>query len=388
MELTLMNKNKKIFDFVYDNQMHTVVKIENNYLENENYAPLGLIKNHQVDIFQLNRWWKNRQIPASRNGLKQVLYNSQIYDQDVFDLLDAKAFCLSLSDQYWVKEKNDDTKWDEIHFFEHEFSENIGKILFDGGETPLQLDLNTPDMTSNGNYEKRWKIINGERYLIKAGGKVFNQEPYNEIIATSLYRRILNEGEYVEYQLMNEGKRVVSLCKNFIDKNTELIPAWKVNEYLKYDENESKYEHYIRCLNELKVPHARMMVDKMIVCDYLIANKDRHYNNFGVIRNVETLEFECVAPLFDNGCLLWFDENDIYVGKIFLTKPFESYEKMQLGLVKDFSWLDTSRLDGFVNEVRDILNQNPLLSKERIEKICCEVNQRIDDLILTKKHTA
>lgn len=80
MKLTLMNKNKEIFDFVYDNQMHTVVKIENNYLENEKYAPLGLIKNHQVDIFQLNRWWRNRQIPASRNGLKQILYNSQIYN--------------------------------------------------------------------------------------------------------------------------------------------------------------------------------------------------------------------------------------------------------------------------------------------------------------------
>ena len=27
-------------------------------------------------------------------------------------------------------------------------------------------------MTSNGNYEKRWKIIDGDRYLVKAGGKM------------------------------------------------------------------------------------------------------------------------------------------------------------------------------------------------------------------------
>lgn len=51
----------------------------------------------------LNKWWKNRQIPASRNGLKEILNKSGIYDEDNFDLLDAKAYCLSLSDQYWVK---------------------------------------------------------------------------------------------------------------------------------------------------------------------------------------------------------------------------------------------------------------------------------------------
>ena len=43
------------------------------------------------------------------------------------------------------------------------------------GKTSLNLNLNTPDMTSNGNYEKRWRIINEDRYLIKAGGKMINQ---------------------------------------------------------------------------------------------------------------------------------------------------------------------------------------------------------------------
>ena len=32
-----------------------------------------------------------------------VLHNSDIYDEDNFDLLDSKVYCLSLSDQYWVK---------------------------------------------------------------------------------------------------------------------------------------------------------------------------------------------------------------------------------------------------------------------------------------------
>ena len=340
----------------------------------------GLIKEGTINKADFNKWWKNRQIPASRNGLKEVLQNNNIYETDNFDLLDSKAYCLSLSDHYWVKPKNVDINWNDINFFDNEFSEDIGKILLNGGSVKLKLDLNTPDMTSNGNYEKRWKIINNERYLVKAGGKILNQEPFNELIATRLYERILEIDEYVKYELIEEEHRTVSICKNFVTRETELVPAWKINEYFEEKLRENKYEHYISCLNKLGINNAREKIDKMIVCDYILANKDRHFNNFGAIRNIETLEFVEVAPIFDNGCSLWFDENDIYVGEFFLTKPFEEYEQNQLSLVKNYKWLDINKLDGFVDEVREILSSNKLLTKERVEKICIEIEKRIDDI--------
>lgn len=377
-KFTLMNKNKKVFDFEYNDEDHLIVGFERNYPDNEKYAPFGLIKNDDIDKNGFNKWWKNRQIPASRNGLKEILNKSGIYDEDNFDLLDAKAYCLSLSDQYWVKKYNENILWEDINFFENEFSEDIGKVLFNGGKTSLNLNLNTPDMTSNGNYEKRWKIINGDRYLIKAGGKMINQEPFNEVIATKLYERILNDDEYVKYEIAYDNEKAVSICKNFITPNTELIPAWKIDEYYETKKSENKYEHYIRCLNKLNIPNANLLVDKMLICDFILANKDRHFNNFGVIRNVETLEFEKVAPIFDNGCSLWFDENDMYVGEFFLTKPFEEYEKKQVSLVKNISWLDISKLDGFAEEVKEILSSNKLLSNERIEKIIKQIKSRIE----------
>ena len=377
-KFTLMNKNKKIFDFEYNEEEHVIVNFERNYQTNEIYAPFGLIKNNDIDKNEFNKWWKNRQIPASRNGLKEILYKSNIYDKDNFDLLDTKAYCLSLSDQYWVKRVDEDILWENINFFDNEFTEDIGKILFYGGNTQVNLNLNTPDMTSNGNYEKRWKIINGDRYLIKAGGKMINQEPFNEVIATKLYERILNEDEYVKYEIIYDKERALSICKNFITKNTELIPAWKINEYYEKKSNENKYDHYIRCLKELNILNANLLVDKMLVCDFILANKDRHFNNFGVIRNVETLKFEKVAPIFDNGCSLWYDENDMYVGEFFLTKPFEEYEKDQINLVKNLTWFDISKLDGFVDEVKKILLSNKLLTNERIEKIIKQIKERIE----------
>lgn len=380
-----MNKNKKVFDFVYDEEEHFIVNFERNYPENEDYAPFGLIKINAIDKVEFNKWWKNRQIPASRKGLKELLHNSNVYDKDNFDLLDAKAYCLSLSDQYWVKGVEEEISWESINFFDNEFSEDIGKILFNGGKTALNLNLNTPDMTSNGNYEKRWKIIDGERYLLKAGSKIYNQEPFNELIATKLYERLLNKDEYVEYSVIFDDDKAISKCKNFITKDTELVPAWKINEYYEFLDDEDKYTHYIRCLNNLGIKDAETLTDKMIVCDYIIANKDRHFNNFGVIRDVNTLKFIGVAPLFDNGCSLWYDENDMYVGEFFLTKPFEEYEKKQLSLVKKLEWLDISKLEDFPNEVKTILSMDKLLSKERINKIVDQIKLRIEFVKELKK---
>ena len=384
-KFTLMNKNKKVFDFVYDEEEHFIVNFERNYPENEDYAPFGLIKMNEIDKVEFNKWWKNRQIPASRKGLKEVLHNSNVYDKDNFDLLDAKAYCLSLSDQYWVKGVDEEISWESINFFDNEFSEDIGKILFNGGKTALNLNLNTPDMTSNGNYEKRWRIIDGERYLLKAGSKIYNQEPFNELIATKLYERLLNKDEYVEYSVIFDDDKAISKCKNFITKNTELVPAWKINEYYEFLDDEDKYTHYIRCLNNLGIKDAETLTDKMIVCDYIIANKDRHFNNFGVIRDVNTLKFIGVAPIFDNGCSLWYDENDMYVGEFFLTKPFEEYEKTQLSLVKKLEWLDISKLEDFPNEVKTILSMDKLLSKERINKIVDQIKLRIEFVKELKK---
>ena len=42
-------------------------------------------------------------------------------------------------------------------------------------------------------------------------------------------------------------------------------------------------------------------MDKMIAADKIIGNDDRHFGNFGFIRNVETGLITDFAPLFDSG---------------------------------------------------------------------------------------
>ena len=45
-------------------------------------------------------------------------------------------------------------------------------------------------------------------------------------------------------------------------------------------------------------------------------NEDRHLNNFGVIRDVNTLKWLDLVPIFDNGQSLkieYYDEKELYI---------------------------------------------------------------------------
>lgn len=66
-----------------------------------------------------------------------------------------------------------------------------------------------------------------------------------------------------------------------------------------------------------------------------------------------------------------------FVGEFFLTKSFEEYEDKQVNLVRNVSWFDYKKLEGFTSEVREILESNKLLSADRINKIVKQIEDRI-----------
>ena len=94
------------------------------------------------------------------------------------------------------------------------------------------VSLSSPNSTLGGDLLKKWKIVNGERVLLKSGVGFVNQEPYNEVIATELFSRLLSEDDYVPYTLIEWGGAPVSSCPNFVGPTEEFIPAYYVNEVL------------------------------------------------------------------------------------------------------------------------------------------------------------
>jgi len=376
MKCILMNKNTPVIEIEVDEDTATILNVTQTY--ELDFLPIGIgVSNKIPDKKELNLWWLGRSIPASRSGIRAALekLNVQYTEQ-----LLLKCYGLSLSDQYWMKPVNSGLEWKNINFFENDFSDDVGNILF-GQPASKDIDLMSPCNTSDGWLKKKWKIIEGKRYLLKAGSNPFMQEPINEVFGTRLHQR-MGWSNYVTYTIWYDEGIPYSLCENFIDTNTELVNAVNINRSRKKENHVSSYEHFMKACDNMGIPNMKEFMDYLFVFDYLMANTDRHFGNFGAIRNVETLEWIGPAPIFDSGTSLWHDKLTKAIqpfGKI-ETKPFYSEGARQLELVSDFGWIPFEELTHLKNDIREIFIPSDFIEEERVEALSKAVNSRVETL--------
>ena len=376
MQYTLMHKNIPVLEMVLDDASCTISQVAEIY--HAAHVPIGIsMRNGVLDRSALNVWWRGRSIPASRQGIRQALETLRIgYTQQLLE----KSYGLSLSDQYWIRAKHSDLQWDDINFFQNSFSDDIGDILFgkklSGDEG---ISLMSPDNTSDGWLKKKWTIIDGKRCLIKGGSGAIQQEPYNEVIASCLMDRL--QVSHVAYRLILQNDYPYSVCEDFITPDTELVPAWHIVQTLKKENHHSSYQHYLRCCAELGIPEIQHALDQMLVIDFLLANEDRHFNNFGVIRNAETLKWVGAAPIYDTGTSLWFSTPTKLIHSTAAnlpSKPFRDTHIEQIKLVSSFDWVNFNALRDFGDEVRALLSDSLFVDHERGDKLADAIEKRIE----------
>ena len=270
-----------------------------------------------------------------------------------------------------------------MNFFHNAFSDDVGNMLFGktGSKDPKAVSLISPDNTSDGVLKKKWKIIDGKRCLIKAGSKPFNQEPANEVLASHICERL--GIPYVNYWITELDGMKYCVCEDFINGDTELVTARHIKNLIKRDNSTSDHDAFVTKAEELGIKDARCRIDMMIVLDFIIVNTDRHYNNFGLVRNADTLEWISVAPIYDSGTSMWCKEDmsDMNARDPGIdSKPFRSKHIKQIKLVKDLSWLDPDKLDGIEKEYEKILNSasDPSKYAARNRRSCSELRRRIE----------
>ena len=373
MKYILMHREIEVAEIELDELSH-ITNIYEVYAEE--HFPVGTLGKHGVDKTMLAKWWAKRSIPASRSGLRETL---DLLHMSVPQELLAKCYGLSLSDQYWISPKDKPLMWKEINFFDHDFSEDVGNLLFGYGEFSDSMSLISPDNTSDGQLIKKWKIADGKRVLIKGGSNPYQQEPLCEVIASGIAERLCIP--HTKYTLLWEHEKPFSVCQDFITSETELVSAYHIMQSRKKPNDLSDYEFYLNCAEQLGVKNIREQTEKMIVLDFLIGNEDRHFNNFGLIRNAVTLEWIGAAPIFDCGTSLWYNTQESLIKPLspnLPAKPFKKTHREQIKLVKDFSWVDLKALDGMKEEMEEILFQSPYISRERRAVLCDAFCQRAE----------
>ena len=379
MKCTLMHRRIEVAKLELDDETGIIRKIE--AVMSAEHVPVGVpVKNGIIDRGELNKWWTDRSIPASRSGVREALETLNLNDTKI---LLVRCFGLSLSDQYWICPAGAELIWEKINFFDNSFSDDMGDVLFGKPKKNEDFDFSSPDNTSDGYLKKRWKIINGKRCLIKGGSNLERQQPFNEVIASKIMDRL--NINHVSYNIIWEDGEPYSVCEDFVTRDTELVSAWRIMQTQKKDNSTSVYQHFVNCCKSLGAADVVPALDRMLVLDYLISNEDRHLNNFGLLRNAETLEWIGFAPIYDSGSSLGYNSllSQIYAEKNIASKPFKRRHDEQIKLVTSFDWIDFSKLYDAGDMVRDVFSDpraKELISENRKEAIAQMVERHIESL--------
>ena len=326
------------------------------------------------------KWLRNRVIPKNRAFVDQILKTLGLSINDTKGIIDV-CKGLSLNDSYWVVPQGFTGTFEQYNLYENRFSEVLALVAYTGAGGSDKAFSTSPELTTGGMLPKAWRFLEGDGiYLYKGGTEGAansGKEPYSEYYASQIAKAMgLNA---VFYDLENWKGILASKCKLFTDIDTSYIPVHKVA-----DSNIRACLDYYKSISE----EAYESLCSMLVFDAVIYNEDRHFGNFGVLRDNHTGKILGPAPIFDNGLSLFnfampddFEDLPSYA-KTRTTPygvPFESVVSEVMGK-KQMAQL--RRLIGFRFTRHPSIN----LPEERLEAIERQLEARTRELLSLPKN--
>ena len=244
------------------------------------------------------KWLQKRVIPKNRAYVAEILKTFGLSINDTKGIID---ICkgLSLNDSYWVVPRDFTGTFAQYNLYENRFSEILSLVAYTGIGQGDAAFTTSPELTTNGMLPKAWRFIPGEGIYLYKGGTFgaanTGNEPYSEYYASQVAQAMgLNA---VTYELENWKGITASRCKLFTDIDTAYIPIGRIVR-------EGGLKACLDYYKELgEGPYEQ--VKSMLVFDAVIYNEDRHFGNFGVLRDNHSGEIIGAAPVFDNGLSLF-----------------------------------------------------------------------------------
>jgi hypothetical protein len=326
-------------------------------------------------------WWRDRAIPIGQGRIESILKRRGIISPG--DYL-VRNLGLSLTDTYWIKPLNAAYGWDDVNLFDNEFRDNI---LLRHPDRVGETGSYSPNSSLQGELEKTWVIENGVRRLIKGNHGELSTESINEYLISHAHRE---QGwtEYVDYELIHiigKDYRYGCVSDLFTTKNLELVSAYSVISSEVKPNHLSSYEHFVAiCVrNGLDEDYVRSFLDYQAKMDYVFSNRDRHLNNFAVLRDTETLQFKSMAPIYDSGKSMLAGKDiikvtDRYIDRLEANGLAQSEKKM-LDLVGTDRCIDLNKLPE-PDVLRDTYHMDSKITEERIS-FMLEIYKRKLDLL-------
>ena len=292
-ELRIYDTTLLTFEFSSDPAVGYAVKIKQ-IGEPHTLFPLDL----ELADDGILKWLSRRVIPKNRTFVEEILHTFGLTTSDTKGIIDV-CKGLSLNDSYWIVPEGFEGKFSDFNLYENRFSEILSLVAYTGVTQSDAAFSTSPELTTDGMLPKAWRFIEDEGiFLYKGGTSGFantGKEPYCEFYASQIATAMNLDA--VQYDIENWKGILASKCKLFTDINTAFIPIGRI---VKSGGISAVIKHY----DGLGSKFADAIRD-MLVFDALVYNEDRHFGNFGLLRDNYTGEITAPAPIFDNGISLF-----------------------------------------------------------------------------------
>ena len=290
-----------LIEFEYPDNDSTKIKYINNDLIH--LMPLDLKLNDDG----LLDWLKNRTIPTNRMYVTEILKTYGLSIDDKKAIIDV-CLGLSLNDSYWIVPKDFDGKFERYNLYNNPLDEILEFVAYTGHiyTNNNRKFTTSPEFTTGGMFRKTWHRDNdGILYLYKTGSEGYSNsglEPFSENMAYQIANKM--GLDCVKYDLVKYKGYLSTKCEIFTNIDTSYIPIGKI---IKQGGIETCVKYYDSLGQEFS-----NSIRSMLIFDALIFNEDRHFGNFGILRDNKTGQIVAPAPLFDHGLSLfcYADKNE------------------------------------------------------------------------------
>ena len=348
--------------------------------ENKKLFPYGL----ELTGKGILTWLKSRVVPKNRRFVEEILATFGLNANDTKGIIDV-CKGLSLNDSYWVVEEDFRGSFADYNLYENRFSEILSLVAYTGVEQSHGKFTTSPEFTTDGALPKAWRFIEGDGiYLYKGGNNILTyvgKEPYREYNASQIAEHMgLNA---VHYDLENWKSILASKCKLFNSIDVSYVPIWRVIPDIMLKKAIDYYDNLGAEFGE--------QIRSMLMFDALIYNEDRHFGNFGLLRDNKTGDFIAPAPMFDHGHSLFSQAapekfNDLEAYAKTLTTPYDglTFDKIAIEVIGKTQSAQLRKMANFKFTRYSSLG----LDEERLQKIEIFVRKRAVQLLALARSRA
>jgi hypothetical protein len=213
----------------------------------------------------------------------------------------------TITDTYWIKSTDSNLTYNEIRFKNNMFD----KLALSGDPDSFNLPYSrTPELTNTGSFEKCWRLINGDWWIYKAGSPL---EIFSEMFIYLLGREMgfdMAHYEIVDTHTVRSldftRKTAIKCVVDYDNASKTQADGNRFNyesaEGLMGDDEDYIKNHTLFCHFSKEIGE---QYRQMIYLDTLCFNMDRHTQNYGVLRDVDTGKVLRLAPNYDNNIALF-----------------------------------------------------------------------------------